>query len=77
MAIKPEHQRRIADGNALPGLVSLLKRRASEGQSGGVGGVARRAADAITNLAHENVQIKNRVRCVLFAGFEFCVWFSY
>uniref|UniRef100_A0A7S0R8N4 BTB domain-containing protein n=1 Tax=Pyramimonas obovata TaxID=1411642 RepID=A0A7S0R8N4_9CHLO len=62
LAIKPEHQKRIADGNALPGLVALLKRRATEGQSGGIGGVARRAADAITNLAHENVQIKNRVR---------------
>jgi hypothetical protein len=29
----------------------------------GSGGVARRAADAITNLAHENIEIKNMVRC--------------
>jgi hypothetical protein len=28
----------------------------------GSGGVARRAADAITNLAHENLEIKNMVR---------------
>lgn len=28
----------------------------------GSGGVARRAADAITNLAHENLDIKNMVR---------------
>lgn len=28
----------------------------------GSGGVARRAADAITNLAHENIEIKNMVR---------------
>lgn len=28
----------------------------------GSGGVARRAADAVTNLAHENVEIKNTVR---------------
>lgn len=27
----------------------------------GSGGVARRAADAITNLAHENIEIKNMV----------------
>jgi hypothetical protein len=62
LAIKPENQRRIADSNALPGLVSLLKRRTDE-NGGGVSSVARRAADAITNLAHENISIKNRVRC--------------
>lgn len=37
-------------------IVSLTK------QPQGSGGVARRAADAITNLAHENVDIKSRVR---------------
>jgi hypothetical protein len=42
-------------------------RTASFGTSGGgnersgSGGVARRAADAITNLAHENLEIKNMV----------------
>jgi hypothetical protein len=30
----------------------------------GSGGVARRAADAITNLAHENLEIKNMVRWI-------------
>ncbi|KAF8058408.1 hypothetical protein HT031_005532 [Scenedesmus sp. PABB004] len=32
------------------------------GERSGSGGVARRAADAITNLAHENLEIKNLVR---------------
>lgn len=36
----------------------------------GSGGVARRAADAITNLAHENLEIKNMVRGV---GCSSCV----
>mmetsp|Transcript_22270 Transcript_22270/g.42491 ORF Transcript_22270/g.42491 Transcript_22270/m.42491 type:complete len:706 (-) Transcript_22270:1411-3528(-) len=69
LAIKPEHQRTIADSNALPGLVALLKRRTSphvQVEGAAVrehgGGVPRRAADAITNLAHENVVIKSRVR---------------
>ncbi len=36
---------------------------AATGRSGsGSGGVARRAADAVTNLAHENLEIKNAVR---------------
>lgn len=48
---------------ALPGLVAILKRfvpypiQPSSGAS-----TVRRAADAITNLAHENVSIKSRVR---------------
>ncbi|GJP44343.1 hypothetical protein CLOM_g3723 [Closterium sp. NIES-68] len=115
LAIKPDHQRLIADAGALPALVALLKRRpgqpaaaapasaapalglasaaaagSTEGaaaggaHAGGVGdaggggaeggggaspgvvrvvnGVVRRAADAITNLAHENGTIKSRVR---------------
>jgi hypothetical protein len=33
----------------------------------GSGGVARRAADAITNLAHENIEIKNMVSRLLTA----------
>jgi HEAT repeat protein len=66
LAIKQPHQQRIADAGALPGLVSLLKRLPaphlipSPGST--AGGVARRAADAITNLAHENVNIKAKVR---------------
>ncbi|CAI5491821.1 unnamed protein product [Closterium sp. Naga37s-1] len=121
LAIKPDHQRLIADAGALPPLVALLKRRpgqptaasaaaapastptalalapagttdgaaaagAHAGGAGGAGvgaggawaeggwgganlalarvvnGVVRRAADAITNLAHENATIKSRVR---------------
>ena len=77
LAIKPEHQKRIADSNALPRLVALLKRRVSDGQTGRVGDaatrVARRAADAITNLAHENVLIKNRVRYAYLQNHSFSV----
>mmetsp|Transcript_18316 Transcript_18316/g.62217 ORF Transcript_18316/g.62217 Transcript_18316/m.62217 type:complete len:731 (+) Transcript_18316:275-2467(+) len=66
LAIKQEHQRRVADAGALPGLVALLKRgppaAAGPPSTLSSGGVARRAADSITNLAHENVHIKSRVR---------------
>lgn len=67
LANKQEHQRRVADAGALSGLVTLLKRGPPLKPSGGSGstsggGVARRAADSITNLAHENVRIKSRVR---------------
>ncbi|CAI6000458.1 unnamed protein product [Closterium sp. NIES-64] len=120
LAIKPDHQRLIADSGALTALVALLKRRPGQppaasaaaapasaptalglapagttdgaaaggahvggaggagagaggvGAEGGAGaspavarvvnGVVRRAADAITNLAHENGTIKSRVR---------------
>jgi len=66
IATKPSYQQRITDAGALPGIVSLLKRLppahlvVASGST--AGGVARRAADAITNLAHENVEIKGRVR---------------
>lgn len=63
MAIRPEHQHEISDKGALRGLVSLLKRHVPGRCPPGPGAsVARRASDAITNLAHENVQIKSRVR---------------
>ncbi|WIA37724.1 hypothetical protein OEZ86_014604 [Tetradesmus obliquus] len=78
LAVKPEYQHQIATAQALPGLVKLLQahnissppaRTASFGgasgggnERSGSGGVARRAADAITNLAHENLEIKNMVR---------------
>ena len=70
LAIKQSHQQRIADAGALPGLVALLKRAPVLGVSHGstAGGVARRAADAITNLAHENVTIKTKVRCAALAA---------
>jgi len=65
LAIRPEFQTRIAGANALPGLVRLLsahRTTAVTRQQPGSGGVARRASDAITNLAHENSEIKNLVR---------------
>ncbi len=65
LAVKPEYQTRIAQSGALAGLVRLLKEHklstVTKPQPGS-GGVARRAADAIMNLAHENVDIKNMVR---------------
>jgi hypothetical protein len=42
--------------------VELLKRHKSVDNSRTVNGVVRKAADAITNLAHENSGIKTRVR---------------
>lgn len=63
LAIKQEHQLAIADAGALPGLVSLLRRYVPfQGPPNSGASVVRRAADAITNLAHENVAIKSRVR---------------
>ena len=63
LAIKQEHQHAIADAGALPGLVSLLKRYVPfHGPPNTGASVVRRAADAITNLAHENVVIKSKVR---------------
>ncbi|KAM7521593.1 hypothetical protein LguiA_011495 [Lonicera macranthoides] len=62
LAVKPEHQQLIVDAGALPRLVDLLKRYRDGQTSRAVNGVIRRAADAITNLAHENSSIKTRVR---------------
>lgn len=63
LAIKPEHQHSIADMGALAGLVGILKRHIDNNGAPMPGAsVVRRAADAITNLAHENVPIKSRVR---------------
>ncbi|KAL3651448.1 hypothetical protein CASFOL_004450 [Castilleja foliolosa] len=62
LAIKPEHQQHIVDHSALPHLVNLLKRHKDGLNSQAVCGVIRRAADAITNLAHENSSIKTFVR---------------
>ncbi|XP_023539244.1 ARM REPEAT PROTEIN INTERACTING WITH ABF2-like [Cucurbita pepo subsp. pepo] len=61
LAVKPEHQQLVVDIGALSHLVELLKRH-REGSSRAVNSVIRRAADAITNLAHENSCIKTRVR---------------
>ncbi|KAK4355523.1 hypothetical protein RND71_024494 [Anisodus tanguticus] len=64
LAIKasPEHQQLIVDAGALPHLVNLLERHRDARNSRAVNGVIRRAADAVTNLAHENSSIKTRVR---------------
>ncbi|KAH9605604.1 hypothetical protein KSS87_018739 [Heliosperma pusillum] len=62
LAVKPEHQQLIIDAGALPFIVDLLKRHKRSLSSRAVSGVIRRAADAITNLAHENSSIKTRVR---------------
>ena len=62
LASKENHQNRIADAGALPGLVALLKRYPPQMSGNVAPSVARRAADAVTNLAHENNPIKNRVR---------------
>lgn len=48
--------------------MDLLKRHRDGTNSRAVSGVIRRAADAITNLAHENSSIKTRVR----SAFYFC-----
>ena len=61
-AKQPEYQQLIVDAGALSHLVDLLKRHKNGVGSRAVSGVMRRAADAITNLAHENSSIKIRVR---------------
>ncbi|XP_015573516.1 ARM REPEAT PROTEIN INTERACTING WITH ABF2 isoform X2 [Ricinus communis] len=60
--LAPEHQQLIVDIGALSHLVELLKRHKDGSVSRAVNSVIRRAADAITNLAHENSSIKTRVR---------------
>jgi len=65
MAVKAEYQQKIADSGALDLLVSLIKvhpKIPTPKTPIKSGGVARRAADAMTNLAHENVYVKNMVR---------------
>ncbi|KAJ1423782.1 SKP1/BTB/POZ domain superfamily [Sesbania bispinosa] len=62
LAVKPEHQQLIVDSGALTHLVDLLKRHKNGLTSRAINSLIRRAADAITNLAHENSSIKTRVR---------------
>ncbi|CAI5474547.1 unnamed protein product [Closterium sp. Yama58-4] len=65
LAIKPDHQRLIADAGALPALVALLKRRPGQPSAASAAAApasAPTALDAITNLVHENATIKSRVR---------------
>ncbi|CAK8539144.1 unnamed protein product [Lathyrus sativus] len=62
LAVRPEHQQLIVDNGALKHLVDLLKRHNNGLTSRAINSLIRRAADAITNLAHENSSIKTRVR---------------
>lgn len=62
LASKDTNQNRISEAGALPGLVALLKRYPPQLSGPIPPSVARRAADAVTNLAHENNNIKNLVR---------------
>ncbi|BAU00800.1 hypothetical protein LR48_Vigan303s001400 [Vigna angularis] len=62
LAVKPEHQQLIVDSGALKHLVDLLKRHENGLTSRAINSLIRRAADAITNLAHENSSIKTSVR---------------
>ncbi|KAK8709588.1 hypothetical protein V6N13_060602 [Hibiscus sabdariffa] len=62
LAVKPEHQQLIVDSGALSHLLNLLHRHKDSSISRAVISVMRRAADAVTNLAHENSSIKTRVR---------------
>lgn len=68
---QPEHQQLIVDAGALPPLVNLLKRQKNTTNSRVVNSVIKRAADAITNLAHENSNIKTSVRFVFYASLIF------
>ena len=65
LAIKVEHQAAICEAGALPTLVSMIRRYAGKNEvhlSGVPAQTCRRTSDAITNLAHENNSIKNKVR---------------
>ncbi|KAK4767277.1 hypothetical protein SAY87_023675 [Trapa incisa] len=62
LAVKPEYQQLIVDCGALPHLVSILRKCKDGSATRSLNSVLRRAADAITNLAHENSNIKVRVR---------------
>ncbi|MBA0619673.1 hypothetical protein Godav_005488, partial [Gossypium davidsonii] len=62
IAVKAEHQQLVVDAGALPCLVNLLKMHKDGCNSREMNGVIRKAADAITNLAHENARIKTRIR---------------
>lgn len=74
---KPQHQQLIVDAGALAPLVKLLQKQKNDSKPQSLSGVLRRAADAITNLAHENACIKSRVRLVdLHISLQFEINFS-
>jgi hypothetical protein len=65
LAIKVDHQAAICEAGALPTLVSMIRRYAGRNDvnlTGVPAQTCRRTSDAITNLAHENNGIKNKVR---------------
>ena len=68
---QPEHQQLIVDAGALPPLVNLLRRHNNKTNSRVVNRLIKRAADAITNLAHENSNIKTSVRFMFYASLIF------
>lgn len=72
--VQPEHQQLIVDAGALPYLVNLLQRHRDCPSSRAINSVIRRAADAITNLAHENSNVKTCVRLVC-VSFYFYIMF--
>ncbi|KVH91231.1 Armadillo [Cynara cardunculus var. scolymus] len=70
LMLPPDHQQFIVDAGTLPHLVALLKRRRDDQNVRTVNGAIRKAADAITNLAHENSSIKTCVRLVSLHAFQ-------
>ncbi|VVB14309.1 unnamed protein product [Arabis nemorensis] len=61
-AIQPAHQQLIVDAGAIVPTVKLLKRRESCCGCLAANAVIRRAADIITNVAHDNPRIKTNIR---------------
>ncbi|XP_057438771.1 ARM REPEAT PROTEIN INTERACTING WITH ABF2-like [Lotus japonicus] len=62
LAVKPEYQQLIVDAGVLSYLVDFLRLHKTGLMSQELVGLLKKAADAITNLAHENTNIKNHLR---------------
>jgi hypothetical protein len=60
------NQDAVADAGGLEGIIDIVRRHqpppGAQNVPGGSGGIVRRAADAVTNLAHENPAMKARKR---------------
>ncbi|CAL9229740.1 unnamed protein product [Arabidopsis halleri] len=61
-AIQPGYHQLIVDAGAIVPTVKLLKRRGICGDCMFANAVIRRAADIITNIAHDNPRIKTNTR---------------
>ncbi|CAH2072881.1 unnamed protein product [Thlaspi arvense] len=61
-ANQPDYQQLIVDAGAIVPTVKLLKRRGSRCGCTDANAVIRRAADIITNIAHDNPRIKTNIR---------------